>query len=138
MALSRGAAFPPRPAISAAPPMLLPTPGRPIVLPSTDLRRARVASVARGSSIIVLAAAALGAVQFSHPTHSEPIAPLATVVTRINAGLSFDAFGSSREVRVRFALPTSEIEFPLEVSGNPAALTYEWVSTRDSSTSDAV
>jgi hypothetical protein len=118
--------------------MPIPNNGRPIVLLSTDLRRARVAAVARGSSIIVLAAAALGAVQFSHPAHSAPIAPFAAVARRLSAGPSLDAFGNSREVRIRFALPTSDIEFPLEVSGNPASLTYEWVSTRDSSASDAI
>jgi hypothetical protein len=41
----------------------------------------------------------------------------------LSAGPSLDAFGNSREVRIRFALPTSDIEFPLEVSGNPASLT---------------
>src|SRR5882672_2445946 len=102
--------------------------GRTNVLPPTDLRRARAAAVARGSSIIILAAAALGAVQFSHPMHASPLAPFAAVTRRLSAGASLNAFGSSREVRIRFALPSGEVEFPLEVSGDPAALTYEWVS----------
>jgi uncharacterized protein YcbK (DUF882 family) len=34
-------------------------------------------------------------------------------------------------VRLRFALPNSEVEFPLQVSGDPSNLTYEWVDARD-------
>ena len=39
-----------------------------------------------------------------------------------------NAFGASQEVRVSFALPGSDVEFPIEVSGDPSALTYEWVA----------
>jgi len=42
----------------------------------------------------------------------------------------------SREVRVRFALPGAAVEFPLEVSGDPTALTYEWVSTRNAESAE--
>lgn len=40
---------------------------------------------------------------------------------------SADAFGASGQVRMRFALPRRELEFPLQVSGDPANLRYQWV-----------
>jgi uncharacterized protein YcbK (DUF882 family) len=85
----------------------------------------------RAGTVIVLAAAALGVVRFYRPANPAPLAPFATVGNSgLAAGASMNAFGKSREVRVRFALPGREVEFPLEVSGDPSALTYEWVSTR--------
>lgn len=54
------------------------------------------------------------------------------------AGPSADAFGRSGEVRVRFALPGGLLEFPLEVSGNPASVRYEWVRAGDGAATDSV
>lgn len=82
----------------------------------------------------VLAAAIIGAVQFVHPTAAaptEPFAALADAGAKLSAGASLNAFGASREVRLRFALPAQGVEFPVEVSGDPASLTYQWVSLRD-------
>ncbi|MEP6492356.1 MAG: hypothetical protein ABJF01_06750 [bacterium] len=95
------------------------------------------AAVARAGSVFVLAIAALGAIQFSHSVRSAPLAPFAAITGRLNAGPSLNAFGPSREVRLRFTLPASDVEFPLEVTGDPTALTYEWVTSRDSSTIEA-
>lgn len=39
---------------------------------------------------------------------------------------SATAYGTSGEVKVRVALPGEAIEFPLEVRGNPSALSYGW------------
>jgi hypothetical protein len=53
------------------------------------------------------------------------------------AGPSADAFGLSGEVKVRFALPRSLMEYPLQVSGNPAGLRYQWVRAADGQPADA-
>jgi hypothetical protein len=86
--------------------------------------------------MLVMVSAALGVVQFFHPARA-PLAPFANV-SRLAAGASMNAFGTSREVRVTFALPGGEVEFPLEVSGDPSALTYEWVASRDSTAFESV
>lgn len=86
--------------------------------------------------MLVMVTAALGVVQFYHPA-SAPIEPFANV-SRLAAGATKNAFGTSREVKLSFALPGSEIEFPLEVSGDPSALSYEWVASRDSAASEPV
>ena len=79
----------------------------------------------------VFVIAALGVVRFFHPVQRAPLGPFSTA--RLSAGASINAFGRSRELRLHFALPGDSIEFPLEVSGKPSLLTYEWISTRDSS-----
>ena len=66
--------------------------------------------------MLVMVSAALGVVEFYHPAHSAPIAPFAAVSSRLAAGASMNAFGTSREVRISFALPGSDVEFPIEVS----------------------
>jgi hypothetical protein len=85
-------------------------------------------------AMTILSAAVLGSVQFVSPTAAAPTEPFAAISandSRLAAGASLNAFGASREVRLRFALPNSEVEFPLEVSGDPSNLTYEWVLERD-------
>jgi len=81
--------------------------------------------------MVVATLAAIGVLQFS-PARSAPTEPFAALVRGgLSAGPSLNAFGDSREVRFRVALPGAEVEFPLEVSGDPSALVYEWVGTRD-------
>jgi hypothetical protein len=58
------------------------------------------------------------------------LAPLA-ITGRLSVGASLNAFGNSGQVKLRFALPGDDVEFPLEVSGDPSQLTYEWVALRD-------
>lgn len=79
--------------------------------------------------VVFFAIAALCVVRFYEPTPAatEPFARVG-----LAAGPSINAFGRSREVRLRFALPGTALEFPLEVSGDPSSLSYEWVPTRDS------
>ena len=103
-------------------------------------RRVSVAlrGTARGGSMIALSAAALGIIQFYHPSHPAPTAPFANLGQHINAGAPINAFGTSREVRVRFALPGDVVDFPLEVSGDPTALSYTWIAVRDSTVADSV
>lgn len=86
--------------------------------------------------MIALSAAALGIIQFYHPSRAQT-APFANL-QRINAGPSINAFGTSREVKLRFALPGDVVSFPLEVSGDPASLSYTWVVARDSAVADSV
>ncbi len=84
-------------------------------------------------TLVAFAAAALAVIQFAHPAAPAPTEPFsALAANRLTADASLNAFGTSREVRLRFSLPGSDVEFPLEVSGDPASLTYEWVSGRDS------
>jgi hypothetical protein len=85
-------------------------------------------------TLVVFATAALGVIEFAKPMAPLHTAPFAAIAesARLSAGPSLDAFGASREVRVRFSLPGSDLEFPLEVGGDPSALTYEWVTSADS------
>jgi peptidase M15-like protein len=88
-------------------------------------------------TVIAASVAAIGVLQFS-PAHTAPTEPFAALVRgRLSAGASLNAFGDSREVRFRFALPGADVEFPLEVSGDPSTLVYEWVGARDSTVNDA-
>lgn len=91
------------------------------------------------SALLVMCAAAIGVVQFSRPASSAPTQPFAALArgnAHLSAGPTLNAFGASREVRLRFALPNGQVEFPLGVSGDLSSLTYEWVSARDSAASD--
>jgi uncharacterized protein YcbK (DUF882 family) len=88
-------------------------------------------------TLAVFATAALAVIEFFPPTRIAPVAPFAAVANAsLTAGASLNAFGSSREVRLTFSLPGADVEFPLEVSGDPAKLTYEWVGGRDSAAID--
>lgn len=88
-------------------------------------------------TVIAATAAAIGVLQFA-PARTAPTEPFAALVRgRLSADASLNAFGDSREVRFRFALPGSDVEFPLEVSGDPSTLVYEWVGARDSVVNDA-
>ncbi len=95
-----------------------------------------VRGTTRLGSVIVMSLAALAVIRF-YPPHTAPTAPFANL-QRLNAGASLNAFGASREVKLRFALPGDVVDFPLEVSGDPTALSYTWVTARDSVTTDSV
>jgi len=85
-------------------------------------------------AFVFLCAAMLGSLQFARPTSAAPTEPFAAIAdagSRLSANPSLNAFGASRQVRLRFALPNDDIEFPVEVSGDPSSLTYEWVPVRD-------
>jgi uncharacterized protein YcbK (DUF882 family) len=86
------------------------------------------------STLLVVGVAALGLAQFTRavsPAPTEPFAALARGDAHLSANATPNAFGASREVRLRFALPGGQVEFPLGVGGDLSALTYEWVSARD-------
>jgi hypothetical protein len=84
--------------------------------------------------------AALAVVRFYEP-------PEALVQSRFGAvelplvppaSPSATAFGRSGAVQVRFALPNEDVEYPLEVHGDPTALEYGWVRVTDSVGVDSI
>ena len=87
------------------------------------------------AAVLVAAAAVLGASAFITPFRAAPTAPFAAI--GLGAAPSLNAFGVSQEVRLRFALPRTSVEFPLQVSGDPSSLTYEWVPLGDSTAREA-
>src|SRR3954471_19198390 len=92
-------------------------------------RKRRAARYAVWATRGVFGAAAIGAVQFVH-------APVATrapfaALAGPSAWASGDAFGTSREVKLRFTLPSQQVEFPLSVAEDPTGLEYQWVSATD-------
>lgn len=99
-------------------------------------RKLKSRGASQVGAMLVMVTAALGVVQFYHPSPA-PTEPFANV-SRMTAGASMNAFGASREVKLSFTLPNAEVEFPLEVSGDPTALAYEWVSARDSVAIDSI
>ena len=92
-------------------------------------RRRKATRLAVWASRSVFGAAALGAMQFVHAPPVSP-APFAQFVGP-SAWASGDAFGTSREVKLRFTLPGEDVEFPLTVAEDPARLRYQWVSATD-------
>jgi hypothetical protein len=81
-------------------------------------------------TVVIAGVAALGVIQFHRPLVA-PTKPFSR--EHLAADASLNAFGMSHAVRMSFALPGGAIEFPLEVSGDPTSLAYEWASLRDSS-----
>jgi hypothetical protein len=87
---------------------------------------------------IIAAAAVLGAIQFVHPPRAAEGGPFGAIANaRLTAGASLNAFGASHQVRLRFALPGENVEFPLEVSGDLADLEYAWVPATDTVSAEA-
>jgi hypothetical protein len=104
-----------------------------------DRRQRRGAAGRRPHWAIVLlfCVAALAVVEFHQPPAKR------TSVARVqpafpDARPSFNAYGSSGEVRVQLALPGELVEYPLEVSGDPTSLGYQWVRMSDSLPADSI
>ena len=88
------------------------------------------------ATALVALCAAVGVVQFYRPETAlgrTPFAHLAVTSSSIGTP-SVNAFGRSGEVKLLFALPGQNIEFPLAVGGDPNTLTYEWWSLRGTET----
>ena len=100
-------------------------------------RRSRRASALSGG---LFGVAALAVIAFYEPpvrsARTNGLAARAPVFP--DARPSANAFGSSGEVRVQLALPGQLVEYPLEVSGDPTALGYQWVGMADSLPADSV
>src|SRR5690242_354223 len=103
----------------------MPADQRPAPASSTSKGR-KAARRALWASRTLFGAAALGAMQFVHAPEM-PRAPFAQFVGP-TAWASNDAFGVSREVKLRFTLPGRKVEFPLAVADDPTGLQYEWVA----------
>lgn len=90
-------------------------------------------------TLAIASSAALGVIQFFHPAHAptRPFAAIAAAGPRLAAGASPNAFGLSRAVQLRIALPDDSVEFPVEVSGDVSSLSYEWVTAEDSASTDS-
>lgn len=107
----------------------MPAARRPASATNKKPARRRVARGAIWASRALFGAAAIGAMQFVHA----PDAPRNPFAQFIGPGVwaSGDAFGSSREVNLRFTLPNQSVEFPLAVAEDPSALEYQWVAAGD-------
>jgi uncharacterized protein YcbK (DUF882 family) len=88
---------------------------------------------------VLLACAAVGAIQFYRPARDMAVVPFAHLSAALSedgppaASPTPDAFGRSGAVKVRFALPGQDVEFPIAIDGSSDSLSYEWVSVTDSS-----
>lgn len=86
--------------------------------------------------LIVLAT--LGALEFKNPGGGFGSKPFGTFLSRRlpSAAPSPTAFGASGGVLLKFAMPGASLEYPLDVHGDPTALSYSWVRVGDSSVSE--
>jgi uncharacterized protein YcbK (DUF882 family) len=118
--------------------------------PTDRVRRRRFARRERFASLVIVSLAALGVVQFFRPAGAAargPFSRFAAGETRFvraaalgrggHAEASRDAFGRSGEVRMRFSLPGSTLEYPLAVGGDPRSLRYEWLRLGDTTAADS-
>ncbi|HET7459231.1 MAG TPA: D-Ala-D-Ala carboxypeptidase family metallohydrolase [Gemmatimonadaceae bacterium] len=101
---------------------------------SAERRRRRLAALRRhtsasASTTMLFTIAALAVLRFYHPPARLLPAPFERVARAAApmAEPSPNAFGRSGEVKVRFALPSEPVEYPLEVAGDPSTLAYQWV-----------
>ena len=107
----------------------MPAESRPAAASPTQSTRSKATRLAVWASRSIFGAAALGAMQFVHAPEAART-PFAQFVGR-SAWASSDAFGTSREVKLRFTLPGQQVEFPLTVVDDPSGLRYQWVSASD-------
>src|SRR5688572_3834502 len=85
-------------------------------------------------TLVLFVAAAVGVIQFNAGSSmgTAPFASFLKTRTMPAASPTMDAYGASGEVKVRFTLPGETLEYPLQVQGDPAGLTYTWVRVGDS------
>jgi len=109
----------------------------------TDRERRRRGATGRqkahGVSLLVFCTAALAVIAFYQPPGAlAPTSPRLPSAVFPQTRPSVNAFGSSGEVRVQIALPGQRVEYPLEVSGDPTSLGYQWVRMSDSLPGDSI
>lgn len=99
----------------------------------------RAALVHRGrlGALLLFGSAAVGVIQFFRPASQMAAVPFANLSAALTdappaAMPTPDAFGRSGAVKIRFALPGQEVEFPLAIAGSTDSLSYEWISVNDS------
>jgi hypothetical protein len=95
----------------------------------------------RWMSLALFGVAAIAVIEFYEPPASLFASPSAADRQAAQLGdarPSINAFGTSGELRVQIALPGQLLEYPLEVSGVPDSLTYQWVRLADAAPADSV
>jgi uncharacterized protein YcbK (DUF882 family) len=99
-------------------------------------RHKRPAAIVTVGLIVI---ATLGALQFKSPAGAFGAKPFASFLSKSLpiAAPSASAFGESGGVLLKFALPGQNVEYPLDVHGDPAELKYSWVRLGDSMMVDA-
>ncbi|MEO8575882.1 MAG: D-Ala-D-Ala carboxypeptidase family metallohydrolase [Gemmatimonadales bacterium] len=114
--------------------MALPISGRQLTLPDESFYRHKRPAFIVTLGLIVIAT--VGAVQFIRPLPGFATKPFGTFLSRNLpiASPSASAFGASGGVLLKFAMPGQSVEYPLDVHGDPTALSYSWVRVGDSTT----
>jgi hypothetical protein len=99
-------------------------------------RHKRPAAIVTVGLIVI---ATLGALQFKSPAGAFAAKPFASFLSKALpiAAPSASAFGQSGGVLLKFALPGQNLEYPLDVHGDPTELQYSWVRLGDSMMVDA-
>jgi uncharacterized protein YcbK (DUF882 family) len=108
-----------------------PLPGRRLLLSDENFyRHKRPALIA---TLGLIALATLGALEFKDPGGTFGKKPFASYLTRSLpiAVPSPTAFGTSGGVLMKFVMPGANLEYPLDVHGDPTALSYGWVRIGD-------
>ena len=117
--------------------MLPSFPGRRLLLPDETLHRHKRPALLVTIALIVMAT--LGALEFKQAGTGFASRSFGTYLSRSLplAAPSPNAFGASGEVLMKFAMPGASLEYPLEVRGDPTALSYTWVRVGDTATTGA-
>jgi len=99
--------------------------------PTEPVRRRRKPALL--VTLVLLVAATVGAFQFQSPVSSFGMKPFGSFLTASlpAAFPSATAFGTSGGVLLRFAMPAERIAYPLDLHGDRAALSYDWVRVGD-------
>jgi len=84
----------------------------------------------------LIVVATVGALQFRAPSTAFGSPGIAKYLSRSLpfASPSATAFGSSGGVLLKFAMPGQGVEYPLDVHGDPTALSYSWSRVGDTTT----
>ena len=83
--------------------------------------------------------ATIGVVQFMRPSGMMPTAPFSRLAEAVSgapsrtASPASDAFGPSGNVKLRMALPSQAVDFPINLVGVTDSLGYQWIAVGDSS-----
>lgn len=96
---------------------------------STHVRRRANDARQRRLSLLIFSIAALAYITFLRPAAGLDRLRSATL-RQPPATPAMNAYGRSGRVHMRFSLPNQPVEFPLEVTGDPAQLRYSWLPLR--------
>lgn len=84
----------------------------------------------RRITLVVSVLAAVGYLTYLRP--AEGLDAKAVRLSALGARPAADAFGRSGQLRMRFALPGVPVDYPIEVQGGLAEVTYSWIARGDS------